>query len=96
MKIIKQNSRATVYLQLYSISKECFTVRSGTRIPVKKTDIVASTQERLQLCMLAFAKSNQIRVIVKAHGPVISNATCTNVKIFLKKIRAHKIKYPRQ
>lgn len=94
MKIIKQNSRAFVYLQLYSISKECFTVRSGTRIPVKKTDIVASTQEHLQFCMLAFAKSNQIRVIVKAHG--LSNATCTNVKIFLKKIRAHKIKYPRQ
>lgn len=55
MKIIKQNSRASVYLQLYSISKECFTVRSGTRIPVKKTDIVASTQERLQFCKV---KSN--------------------------------------
>lgn len=46
----------------------------------KKTNVVATTQERLQLCMLAFAKSNQNRVIVKAHGLVISDVSCTYVK----------------
>lgn len=63
MKIIKQNLGANV-----QFFQRMFYREVGHAYSSKKTDMVASTQERLQLCMLAFAKSNQNRVIVRPMG----------------------------